>query len=147
MSLYGQTALKEDFEGLDMDEIVESFLYDDLSRMDESQLHEFLESEQCKALVERAVLKKPTLIRLSKEGDAIRRTRLISYQLAKAAKDPGWDQLIKYRAKFKAVRAKIFKKYGAKAQRLAKISQKEYIKRVSREKATAEQNKAQNATS
>lgn len=145
MSLYGHNQLDNVNNEVDMDAVVESFLVDDLMRMNSDQLHEWLESDHCNALMERSVLKKPTVMRLSKESDMIRRERLICYQLAKEANDPNFAKCIKYRALWKKYRALVFKKYGNKAARLAKVSQREYIKKAAKEKATPEQQRVQNA--
>lgn len=128
MSLYGQTTVVDETNGADINALVETFYYDDLHRLSSDQIHEFCESEQAQALVERAVLRKPTLMRLSKEDDEKRRIKLACYQLAKDAKDPNWDKMLKYRALWKKYRALIFKKYAARATRIARIAQKNYIK-------------------
>jgi hypothetical protein len=145
MSLFGNEALKSVDSNFDMDSIVESFLFDDLQRMGSDQIKQFLESDQCIALQERQVLKKPTVMRLSKADDEKRRIKLICYQLAREAKDPNWDKCVKYRALWKKHRAIIFDKYKNRATRLAQISQREYIKRTRGEQATEEQKKAEQA--
>jgi hypothetical protein len=98
--------------------------------MSSDQIHEFCEGEQAKALLERSVLKKPTLMRLSKEDDEKRRIKLACYQLAKDAKDPNWDKMLKYRALWKKYRGIIFQKYSNKATRVARVAQKEYLKKA-----------------
>lgn len=130
MSLYGHSNLNEDFEGLDMDAVMESYFYDDLSRMSDAALKEFLESDQCKALQEKTAFAKPTLMRLGKDADKLRRIRLMCYTLAQNAKDQNWVKCKKHRALWKKYRANIFKKYGNPATRLATIAQKKYIKTV-----------------
>lgn len=145
MSLFGNEALKSADSNFDIDSIVEAFLYDDLQRMSSEQIKQFLESDQCVALQERQVLKKPTVMRLSKVDDEKRRIKLICYQLARENKDPNWDKCVKYRALWKKYRGIIFDKYKNRATRLAQISQKEYIKRARTEKATEEQKKAEMA--
>jgi predicted AAA+ superfamily ATPase len=89
--------------------------------------YEFKRAE-AEALVEAQVLRKPTLMRLSKKDDEARRKKLAAFQLAKEAKDPLWDKLVKNRVMEKKLIAAIMKKYGMKAERVAKVSQKEYIK-------------------
>lgn len=130
MSLYGHTNLSDEYSGVDIDSVVESFFYDDISRMSSDQIKQFLESEQCKALVERSILNKPTLMRLSKEDDRLRRIRIMCYTIAKQTKDPNWEKCKKYRALWKKYRGIIFAKYGAKATRLATIAQNKYIKQA-----------------
>jgi len=146
MALFGNTSLTSvEEENFDLQEAVESFLIDDVMRMSSKQIKEFCESEQCAALVERAVLKKPTVMRLSKEDDEKRRIKLICYQLARDNHDPNWDKCVKYRALWKSYRAKIFDKWGNKATRLAMVAQREYIKKARTEKETPEQRKVQAA--
>lgn len=129
MSLYGQqNAVLDETYGVNMQELVETFYYDDLHRMSSDQIHEFCEGEHAKALLERSVLRKPTLMRLSREDDEKRRIKLACYQLAKDAKDPNWDKMLKYRALWKKYRGLIFKKYATRATRIARIAQKQYIK-------------------
>lgn len=109
-------------------ELVEMYLADDISRMDDEQRKEFCESAEAEALVEANVLRKPTLIRLGKQDDFTRRKKLAAFQLAKENNDPLWDKLCKNRVKEKQLIAAIVKKYDMKAVKVAKASQKEYIK-------------------
>ena len=60
MSLFGNETLGNIEYNFNLQEAVESFLIDDIQRMSSKQIKEFCESEHCKALIERAVLKKPT---------------------------------------------------------------------------------------
>lgn len=127
MSLYGAQTLTSMDEAATSDRVLEMFIVDDIIRQSSDQIKEFCESEEARILQEKAVLKKPTMMRLSKQDDAKRRVKLIAYQLAKDANDPEWNKLKKYTALRKESIAKIMKKYGSKAERLAKISQKNYI--------------------
>ena len=98
MSLYGTQNLAT--SSIDEEaELLELFLYDDLYRCDEQQIKNFCESDECKALVEAKAFRKPMVIRLSKEADSTRRTKLAAYRLAKEANDPLWN-------KFKLLTAK-----------------------------------------
>lgn len=140
MSLYKDTmqeSFTPDISESDMNELVEAYFIDDLSRMGSEQLHEWLEGEQAKALLERSVLKKPTLIRLSKADDEKRRIKLTCYYLAKNAKDPNWDKFVKYSQLRKKYRSLIFKKYANKATRIARIAQKNFIKSAQKQQPTA----------
>ena len=127
--LYGTSNMEP---GVDMTVATESLLYDDIAHGTEEQIKEFCESDAAKVLVERGVLKKGTLMRLSRTDDEKRREKLMAYQLAKEAKDPLWKKLAKNRVQEKKLIAAIMKKYGAKARKLAKTAQKEYIKVASK---------------
>lgn len=145
MSLYGHTSIEDGLEGLDMDSVIEAFIFDDLNRMSEEKYNSFKETAQFEALLERQVLNKPAVMRLDKKSDMVRRVRLMCYMLAKKDNNPHFAKCKKYRALWKAERAAIFKKYAMTATRLAKVSQKEYLKRVKKEKATPEQKRVENA--
>ena len=131
MALYGHEVLNEDLTNeVNMEELIEMYIIDDVSRMSTKQIKEFCESEQALALQEKAVLTKPTMMRLSKQDDETRRIKLACYQLAKEAHDPNFDKMIKYRALWKKYRGIIFQKYSNKATRVAKVAQKEYLKKA-----------------
>ena len=146
MELYGMNDNLQDLETLaKSDSIQEMLLLDELLKGSSDQIHEFCESPEAQILVEKAVLKKPTLMRLSKIDDQKRRTKLMAYQLAKESGDPNWTKLKKIMAMKKATIRKIMSKYGPKATRLSKLAQKEYIKNAKAVKATPEEIKAMNA--
>lgn len=128
MNLYGTSRMSNLESMAKSDTILEMFIADDVSRGTSEQIKEFCESEQAKILVERGVLRKPTLVRLSKKDDEKRRVKLIAYQLAKDAKDPEWTKLQKYQTLRKECIEKIMRKYGNNAQRMARIAQKNYIR-------------------
>lgn len=139
--LYGTTTIKSMEEVANSTEVLEMFFVDDLMRMSSEQLKEFCESEEAKILEEKAVLKKPTMMRLSKQDDEKRRVKLMAYQLAKDNKDPLFDKLKTLTAKRKEVIAKIMQKYGAKAEKQAKIAQKNYIATASKVSSAAKKDK------
>ena len=128
MGLYGANPLKTLESQATSEAVMEMFLVDDLFRMPSKNIRTFCESEEAKVLVEKAVLKKPTMMRLSKADDERRRIKLIAYKLAKEAGDPNYKKLKMYTAKRKQCINAIMKKYGTKAEKMAKIAQKEYIK-------------------
>lgn len=141
--MYGHdNLLTEDFSNeINMDELVEMYFIDDISRMSSKQIKEFCESEQAKALQEKAVLTKPTMMRLSKQDDETRRIKLACYQLAKEANDPNFAKMVKYRDLWKKYRAIVFQKYANKATRIARVSQREYLKKAARSSSTTEEKK------
>ena len=108
--------------------MLEMMIVDDVIRGTKESIQEFCNSDVAKVLQEKQVLRKPTMMRLSKQDDAIRRTKLAVYALAKAAKDPDYKKLKMYIKGKKAMTAKLMKKYGNKGQRVANLAQKNYIK-------------------
>lgn len=131
-NLYGAQQLRTMEELANSDRILEAFIVDDVMRGTSDQIKEFCESEQAAILQEKAVLKKPTMMRLSKADDEKRRIKLIAYQLAKEANHPEWAKLKTYTAKRKVSIAKIMQTFGPKAERMAKIAQKNYIATASK---------------
>lgn len=130
--LYGQGTIDSVESMANSDALMEAFLVDDVLRLSSDDIKNFCESEEAKILVEKAVLKKPTLMRLSKADDMKRRIKISAYQLAKEANDPEFAKLKKYTGLRKQSIAKIMKKYGTKAEKLAKLGQKNYIKTASK---------------
>ena len=127
MSLYGTAQLRSLEEMGNSNAVLEMLFVDDILHGTSDQIKEFCESQEAKILEEKAVLKKPTLVRLSKQDDKKRRIKLMAYQLAKEADDAEWKKLKTYTMKRNECIAKIMNKYGTKAERLANISQKNYI--------------------
>lgn len=125
------TAIDEEFDN-EMNDIMEAFIVDDVIKMDSDSIKVWCESDEAKALVEANVLRKPTMMRLSKADDEKRRAKIVAYRLAKEANDPLYRKLIKYRTYWKQTSNKIMEKYGNKANRLAKKGQQEYIRNYSK---------------
>jgi hypothetical protein len=137
MSLYGAKPVDSIEKIGNSNEILEAYFVDDIIRLPEEDIKSFCESEEAKILVEKAVLSKPTMMRLDKKSDAVRRTKLIAYQLAKQNNDPNWAKLVKYQKLRKECIQKIMDKYGTKASKIAKVAQKNYIKTASKVKSAA----------
>jgi hypothetical protein len=143
--LYGTRDIQSIEEAANSKELMGMFIIDDIIRGNKKQINNFCESEEAKVLVEKTVLTKPTLMRLSKQDDQKRRVKLIAYKLAKEANDPEWKKLKKYTALRKQSIRKIMNKYGKRAEKIAKIAQKNYIKTAKSVKATPAEAKAQSA--
>ena len=143
--LYGTSHLTDIEEMANSDAIFEMFVVDDVLRGTQEEIQKFCESEEAKILVEKQVLNKPTLHRLSKADDLKRRVKLISYQMAKEANDPLFTKLVKYQKLKKESAQKILNKYGKRAERVAKMAQKNYIKKAKSMQATPQEKKAQQA--
>lgn len=143
--LYGTAHVNSAEEIANSNTIMELFIVDDVLRGTTEDITNFCESAEAQILIEKQVLNKPTLHRLSKQDDLKRRIKLISYQLAKDSKDPLWAKLVKYQSLKKQYAQKILDKYGKKAERAAKIAQKAYIKKAKSVQATAAEKKAQAA--
>ena len=125
------TSIDEEFDN-ERNDIIESFIVADVCKMDSDAIREWCESDEAKALVEANVLRKPTMMRLSKADDEKRRAKIVAYRLAKEANDPLYRKLITYRQLWKQTSNKIMEKYGNKADRIAKKSQQQYIRDYSK---------------
>ena len=127
--LYGHSMLKETtIDNVDLAPFVEMIAYDDISRMDTESIQEFVHSELANVMLEKGTMNKPTMVRLSKQDDFKRRVKLCAYQLAKEDNNPHWQKMIKYRGLWKEERDKVMEKYGARAEKIAKQAQKDYLK-------------------
>lgn len=109
-------------------ELLEAYIADELSFCSESQLQEFINSPEAEAMIEAGLISRKTLIRLSKNDDLSRRTKMAAFQLAKEADDPLWRQLVKVQMKRRELITKIMNKYSTKAGKAAKIGQRNYLK-------------------
>lgn len=144
MAIYGRNVIRESAE-VDDDEVkltdeelqeyVQLIAADEATRLPEDQIHMMLESGELQALQEKQVLNKKTMMRLSKADDQKRRVKLIAYKLAKDANNPHWGKMMNWREKWKTERDAILKIFGKKAEKIAKLAQKEYIKKAKKEKA------------
>lgn len=131
MGIFGDSyALTENELGgpINMDELIESFLVDDLSRLNEAQIAEFCAPGGAgEALVEAGKMSKKTVVRLSKADDLKRRSMMAAMQRAKEKGDPLFDKLALNRVKEKDLLDAIYNKYKMIAEKDAKAAQKEYI--------------------
>lgn len=110
------------------DELLESYIYDEISKLSDEKKKEFVNSEAAQAMLEAGLIGKKTLVKLSKSDDLERRMGMAALQLAKDSNDILFDQLTKVRMKEKELLDKINKKYEVKAAKAAKVGQKEYLK-------------------
>lgn len=109
-------------------ELLEAFIYDEISRNSDEKRQEFVNSEAAQSMLEAGLISRKTLVRLSKNDDLERRMGMAAIQLSKENNDSLYDQLIKVRIKERELLEKINNKYANKASRVAKIGQKEYLK-------------------
>lgn len=117
--------LNEDF---DMDAYLETCLFMELSSLPYEDRKAIAESEEAAVLEAKGLIGRKTFIRLNKNDDVERRTTAAAYQMAKDANDPLWNKLTFHLNKKKEFKNKIIKKYGPRATRVAKQSQKAYLK-------------------
>ena len=111
-------------------ELLEQYIYDEVSMLDDEGKKAFIESAECKVLQEKGLISRKTLVRLSKNDDLTRRTKMATFQLAKERKDPLWAQLVKVRIKERMLINKIFQKYQSKGGIVAKKGQRDHLKQI-----------------
>ena len=122
----GNNIIDEEFK--DPSILEEVMIADEVSRLPEEKIKEFCqEGGVGEQLVQEGKLRKKTLVRLSKQDDLTRRTKMGALLLAKEKKDPLYAKLVKNRQQKKDLVSKIMKKYGTKGQRVAKQAQSEYL--------------------
>ena len=120
------TSINEELK--DPSALREQFVLDELSMLTDDQKQAFTESEECKAMLEKGIISRRTLVRLSKTDDLSRRMKMAAFQLAQEHKDPLWAQLVKNRVKERMLIKKIAQKYSSKSTMVAKQGQREYLK-------------------
>lgn len=101
----------------------------------EQALKEFCSSEEVQALVEARRMSKRTFVRLGKTDDLTRRKNMACLILARENKDPLFKKLALNRVQERKIRNAIYKRYDHKAERIAKLSQKQHIKDMQKMKA------------
>ena len=107
---------------------LEACIVDEVSHLSDEKIQEFCQSPEAEALVEAGVMRKKTLVRLSKKDDFSRRRTMAAFTIARDKKDPLWSKLVKNRLQERKLIGEIVKKYGGKADKVAKAGQKEYLK-------------------
>lgn len=112
-----------------IEHLEEQMLIDECMRMSDEERRAFLESEECQYLVEAGKMRKNTIVYLSGKDDLSRRTKMVALQMAKEANDPSWQKLKKNRIIERNLLGKIMNKYGAKAEKIARKTQKEWIRK------------------
>ena len=103
---------------------LEACIVDEVSHLSDEKIQEFCQSPEAEALVEAGVMRKKTLVRLSKKDDFSRRRTMAAFTIAREKKDPLWSKLVKNRVQERKLIGEIVKKYGGKADRVAKAGQK-----------------------
>ena len=138
-NLYGTSTIASIDEMAGNEELMSLYLLDDIMQESVDAINEFCDSEEGKVIMEKVGLDKKIIDRATiRKMDLNRRIKLTAYQLARDAKSPDWVELVKYSALKKQYATKILNKFGKKAERIAKINQKEYIKK-SRGASSAEE--------
>ena len=125
---YTSEPVIEDCELVNPNELLESFIYDEVSRMSNEDRKAWLESDQCKLLQEKGIFRRNTLVKLSKTDDLDRRIGMAALKIAKDKNDPLFQKLAKNRIKERELLDAINAKYAAQAERAAKAGQREWMK-------------------
>lgn len=134
-NLYGTSQITSIEEMANSEELQRLFLLDDILGESADFIKEWTESEEGKVLMEKKALDKKIVDRATvRKMDLHKRIVLTSFLMAKQAKDPNWAKLVKATKAKKMYKNKILTKYGKKAERVAKIAQKNYIKNAKNEK-------------
>lgn len=130
MSIFGGSSddykIEQDLK--DPEALTESFILDEVMNLSESDRQRFLKSEEASILEAKGLIGRKTIVRLNKLDDITRRKKMAAFQLAKEHDDILWKKLVLNRVKERQLIKAIVKKFGPKAERVAKVSQKEYLR-------------------
>lgn len=110
--------------------LFEDCFMEDVQYLPEEVRNEYLESAEVAQLEAARLINGKTRIRMSKSDDLQRRTTLGSLMIAKQKNDPMFKKFTFYRAKEKLMKKMITKKYSSRAAKMAKISQRSYLKKA-----------------
>lgn len=131
MGMFGfetQESINLDTVLKDPQALQESFIYDELSQLSSDKIQEFVNSNEAQVMVEKGLIGRKTLVRLSKKDDVKRRTGMANIQLAKDRNDILYKQLIKTRERERDLLRKIDAKYENIGERIAKTAQATFLK-------------------
>ena len=67
---------------------------------------------------------------IAEDENLLKRAAKYLRKLAAEKNDPDWKKMTMHRSKMKEYRAKLIKKYGVRASKIATQAQKDYIKRA-----------------
>ena len=128
-SLFGTKNIESVEEMANDESLHRLFLLDDLMTESEQSVNEFCDSAEGQVMLEKANLDKKVVSRATvRKMDLRRRIKLTAYSMAKANNDPNWAKLVKFTKLKKFYANKILTKYGTRAEKVAKIAQKKYIR-------------------
>ena len=128
-NLYGTSQITSIEEMANSEELQRLFLLDDILSESAESIQEFVNSEEGAVLMEKAALDKKIIDRATvRKMDLHKRIVLTAFLMAKQAKSPDWAKLVKYTKLKKMYKKRVIDKFGKKAERVAKIAQKNYIK-------------------
>lgn len=120
----------EDLGDFDYDAFQEGCIFLEAMDLSAEERKALVESPEFVALEAKGLIGKRTIVRLKAADDLERRETMAAFDLARQMGDPLWDKLALNRVKERDLISKIRTKYKAKAQRAAKVGQKQYIKKI-----------------
>lgn len=116
-----------DDEDFNYDELEEMCAISYLSRQPDEVIREFVQSEECEALITEGKLNKKTIMKLNKSNDLTRRQTLAAYAMARDKNDPLWQKFLKYKTLANECKRQIIEKYKNKSENIAKKSQRNFV--------------------
>ena len=109
---------------VDQDALIEALLYQEITMMPDAERTNFLNSDQFSALIEAGLIGRRALLEgidvSTVEGEFARVWHLIAMQIAKESNDANFEALRKLRVKEKALKKRIYEKYGPRAKQEAR---------------------------
>lgn len=144
MSFFGnQYGSTEAVEIKDVEGYQEACMIMELMSLSDEEFTAVTESASFQVLEEKGLIGRRTIVKLRADDDLTRRETMAAFQLAKEADDPLWSKLAMNRVKERDLIGQIQRKYGSRATRVAKQTQKEYIKKI-RQGGTVTKNEIDN---
>ena len=110
-----------------LDELQENYICAELYAATDATRKAFLESQDCKVMLERGLISKKTIIRLNKTDDLARRIKMATFQIAKEKNDPIWQKLVENRKRERMYIRQLQDKYKTGAIRSARVGQRDFL--------------------
>ena len=133
--LYGVSHIQSIEEMAKSDVIMELYLIYDVLSGNSEQITQFCESTEGQILLEKNAFAKKILTKEEQQKrDFNRRVKLIAYQMCKQMEPALFAKLTKHLKLKKQYANQIMTKYGPRAEKVARAAQKEYIKKMRKEK-------------
>ena len=111
----------------DQEALIEAFLIDEISRMNDEERNAFFNSDAYQALYEAGFIKR-NVVKLTKNSDLARRTMIAVLNKARELGDPLWTRLSKNRIEEKKLLTQLHNKYANSVNISVKKAQDSFVK-------------------
>lgn len=105
----------------------EAFIFQELSRLPKSKLHEFVTGPEAKYLIENDIISGDTLEALANEEYTDHAMELVVSHMAKENEDERWNELVRHRAEERRLMNELIGEYGDAAKTYAENARTNFV--------------------